>query len=250
MQAIILAAGRGSRMKEQTNDRPKCLVELAGRPLLSWQLDCLKEGGVSHIYAVTGYRSESILPYVDKTFHNPDWAMTNMVETLCCADALLKTEPCIVSYSDIVYHPTIIQSLIGADGEIILPYDTAWRSLWEQRFKNPLSDAETFSTHEGYLTAIGEKASSLDEIEGQYMGLLKITPGGWAKVREVIRMLSKQIDMTSMLRYALARFPYLIRTLPITGKWCEVDSQADAALYEEQLQQTTSWLHDWRNICV
>ena len=49
---IILAAGRGSRMSNLTEERPKCMVELAGKPLLHWQLSALRRAGISSILAV------------------------------------------------------------------------------------------------------------------------------------------------------------------------------------------------------
>ena len=58
MKAIILAAGRGSRMKNLTDDRPKCLVELRGKALLDWQLAALREAGIEQAAIVTGYRRE------------------------------------------------------------------------------------------------------------------------------------------------------------------------------------------------
>ena len=48
-RALILAAGRGSRMKEGTAEKPKCLNKIAGRPLLNWQLDALKAAGVDKV---------------------------------------------------------------------------------------------------------------------------------------------------------------------------------------------------------
>ena len=56
MNAIILAAGRGSRMKNLTSDKPKCLVQLNGKTLIQWQLDALNQAGISNIAVVTGYR--------------------------------------------------------------------------------------------------------------------------------------------------------------------------------------------------
>ena len=53
MKDIILAAGRGSRMKNLTADRPKCLVELRGKALLDWQLEALRAAGVTEIAIVT-----------------------------------------------------------------------------------------------------------------------------------------------------------------------------------------------------
>ena len=59
--AIILAAGRGSRMRELTDTKPKCLLELAGRPLLHWQLDALRDAGVERIVLVRGYAAHTLV---------------------------------------------------------------------------------------------------------------------------------------------------------------------------------------------
>ena len=61
MRAVILGAGEGTRLRPYTDDRPKCLVELAGRTLLAWQLDALAAAGVSDTTIVTGYRADQIL---------------------------------------------------------------------------------------------------------------------------------------------------------------------------------------------
>ena len=58
MRAVILAAGRGSRMKNLTDDRPKCLVELKGKALLDWQLESLRASGIREIAVISGYKSE------------------------------------------------------------------------------------------------------------------------------------------------------------------------------------------------
>ena len=60
MRALILAAGRGSRMGHLGDDRPKCLVELEGKPLIERQIAALRRGGVDEIGVVRGYRAEMI----------------------------------------------------------------------------------------------------------------------------------------------------------------------------------------------
>ena len=85
MKAIILAAGRGSRLKGLTDDRPKCLVELGGVRLLDWQLAALKAAGIEDVVVVTGYRADLLQAEGVRTIHNPDWARTNMVRSLLCA---------------------------------------------------------------------------------------------------------------------------------------------------------------------
>lgn len=84
MKAIILAAGRGSRMGGLTDTQPKGLVSLRGKPLLEWQLASLRAAGIHEIALVTGYRHEALSPYGLPMFHNPDWRRTNMVTSLAC----------------------------------------------------------------------------------------------------------------------------------------------------------------------
>ena len=144
MRAIILAAGRGSRMKALTSDKPKCLVELRGHSLLELQLDALREGGVSEIGIVTGYRRELLANLGLVEFHNPRWDETNMVSSLECAGAWLEAGPCIVSYSDIFYSADAVRSLINCPALLAVTYDPTWLALWTRRFGDPLLDAETF----------------------------------------------------------------------------------------------------------
>ena len=60
MRAVILAAGRGSRMGHLGDDRPKCLIELEGKPLIERQIAALRRGGVDEIEIVRGFRAEMI----------------------------------------------------------------------------------------------------------------------------------------------------------------------------------------------
>ena len=89
MKAIILAAGRGSRMRN-IDENPKCLVLLRGKSLLDWQLEALRGAGIKQISIVTGYKRELLLDKGLKEFNNNRWMLTNMVRSLMCADSLVK----------------------------------------------------------------------------------------------------------------------------------------------------------------
>ncbi len=237
MKAIILAAGRGSRMKNMTEDRPKCLVELRGKPWLEWQLTALHEAGLSEIAIVTGYKRELLASRAPMEFHNPRWAETNMVSSLECALEWLQAEPCIVSYSDIFYDANAIRALMDTNAELAITYDPNWRTLWESRFADPLLDAETFVMDaNSILLEIGQKAKQIEEIQGQYMGLLRFTPASWQKVEALRETLAPgvrdKLDMTGMLQRLISGYRVEIRALPYTGEWGEVDSADDLAVYD------------------
>jgi choline kinase len=232
MRAIILAAGRGSRMRDLTAERPKCLVELRGKSLLDWQLEALRGAGISDIAIVTGYRREMLTNRGLIEFHNERWAETNMVSSLACAQDWLQSAPCIVSYSDIFYSSAAVQSLITCGASLAVTYDPNWLELWSERFGDPLQDAETFRmTAEQTLAEIGNRPKYIDEVQGQYMGLLRFTPVGWAEILRVRNFFSSEeldkMHMTGTLQKVIDAGHVAIAALPYTGEWGEIDSAED-----------------------
>lgn len=178
MNTIILCAGQGTRLKPLTNDKPKCMVELFGKPLLNWQIDILHECGINDITIVTGYKKE-VIDYDNITFFsNPDFSSTNMVETLFCANKVMF-DNIIVSYGDIIYEKSVLDSLISSNDEISVVVDQNWKDLWELRFKNPLDDAESLEIDSsGNISEIGQKVTDFSKIHGQFIGLMKFQGNG------------------------------------------------------------------------
>ena len=241
MRAIILAAGRGSRLGQLGDNRPKCFVELDGRPLIEYQMAALRRGGVNEIGIVRGYRAEMIdfpgLTY----FNNERWAETNMVMSLAAAARWLQEGPVIVSYADIFYRSELVRGLAEAGGQLVITYDRNWRDLWARRFADPLADAETFLTDAaGQLLEIGGKTRQIEDIQGQYMGLLKFTPAAWNAAETLLSELDPatrdRLDMTGLLRRLLiAKFP--VSTFATNGQWGEIDNPEDVALYESMVRK-------------
>ena len=249
MRAVILAAGRGSRMGNLGDDCPKCLVELEGKPLMARQIEALRRGGADEIGVVRGYRAEMIdfpgLSY----FANDRWAETNMVTSLAAAAPWLRSGPVLVSYADIFYRSELVRGLAGAPGQLVISYDRAWRRLWTLRFADPLVDAETFRIDAaGQLLEIGGKAARIEDIEGQYMGLLKFTPPAWNAVEVLLNTLDSPIrdrlDLTGLLRRLLAAHALPIATFGTDGDWGEIDNPQDVVLYEDMVRKGELALDD------
>ena len=114
-----------------------------------------------------------------------------------------------------------------------LPFN--WKDLWLMRFEDPLLDAETFRLEGNRVIEIGNRASSIEEIEGQYMGLVKYTPKGWAQVAKYLSRFNQdeldQLDMTKLLQ-GLIHAGVEVRATPVIDKWFEVDSEEDLRSYE------------------
>jgi L-glutamine-phosphate cytidylyltransferase len=240
MRALILAAGRGSRMGAIGDDRPKCLVELEGQPLLARQIAALRGGGATEIGIVRGYRADKLTYPGITFFDNRRWADTNMVMSLAAAADWLRSAPTIVSYADIFYRSELVRGLAQAPGDLVITYDRSWQKLWSRRFADPLSDAETFRTDaKGTLLEIGGKTNRIEEIQGQYMGLLKFTPASWYTVASLLAGLDAvvrdRLDMTGLLRRLLAANSVRISTHATDGQWGEIDNPGDAELYQQMV---------------
>ncbi|RIL08051.1 MAG: nucleotidyl transferase [Proteobacteria bacterium] len=237
-------------MGRATENAPKCLLEIAGRTLLDWQIAALRRAGIEQIAIVRGYRADSVTgPHL--LLENSRWESTNMVRSLEQASDLLARGLCIVVYSDIAFHPEIITRLLGSDHEIAIAVDTRWRELWTLRFENPLADAETLRLENGRVADIGARPRSYADVEAQYIGLTRLTPNGWNALRLALATLPPadvdRLDITSLLRLAISRGQQ-VAAVPIEGRWCEVDSETDLASYARLTSRMSGelWSHDWR----
>jgi L-glutamine-phosphate cytidylyltransferase len=241
MRAIILAAGQGTRLGDLTRDKPKCMVELLGRPLLHHQVDALRAAGIHDIHVVAGYRAEKIEhPGLIKHI-NPRYATTNMVATLFSAPFEDGLEgDLIIAYGDIVYRPEVVRRLVACDAPICLAIDLDWRSYWEKRMDDPLSDAETLKLDEsGRVLEVGKKATTYDDIQGQYIGLIKVARAAIGNFRTEWTNIPicdscdgsgrETMYMTAYLQH-LIDAGWRVAAVPFGGGWAEVDSPDDLAL--------------------
>ncbi len=243
MKGIILAAGHGMRLRPLTDDRPKCMVEYRGVPLIDQIMDTLSACGVSPLVIVAGYRSDILENHVRqrhaRVIINSDFNSTNMVHSLFCAEGEL-TGDILISYSDIIYKQEIVQAILDCPADLAITIDTQWRSLWQLRMDDPLADAETLQLDcKGCVLDLGRKPSSYDEIQGQYMGLIKISGRILDQVKVVYQGLDRQklydgknfsqMYMTTFLR-ELIQAGIACQSVPIQGGWLEIDAPSDLSL--------------------
>lgn len=250
--AVVLAAGRGSRMGASTENQPKCLQPLAGRPILEWTLRALKSQGIDNVLIVGGWCAEKIAAWGSELRVNAQWRTTNMVRSLVLASDWLQAEPTLVAYGDGAYSSqAIAAALAPSEQDLLVPIDIRWHELWLRRFADPLDDAETLMLRGDRLIEIGQRPQSLAQVHGQYMGLVRTTPAGWRRVEAQLNDLGAaqpqvidRLDMTGLLA-ALVRAGEPVHALPVDGGWVEIDSQSDVLVVERGLQEG-GFSHDFR----
>lgn len=126
MHAIILAAGRGSRLADYNPEgHPKCLMEFGGRSLLARHLEQLLRLGVRQADLVVGFEADRIIEHVatlsarpDVALHfNPRYEQGSVISLWAAADALRSGDPVLVMDADVLYHPGILQRLVQSRSE-------------------------------------------------------------------------------------------------------------------------------------
>ena len=248
MNAIILAAGKGERLQPLTNNKPKCLVELFEKSLLEWQIKIFQNSGITDITIVSGYKSDLINFPETTILKNEKYNSTNMVETLFCAKEKLLNST-IISYGDIIFEKNVLNKLIQSKADFSIIVDKNWKRYWEMRSDNPINNAESLKIDtDGNITSIGKKAQKIDEIEGQYIGLMKFQNTGLEKIKEFYEKTKSQSTnesnplnplvsfqqsfMTDFLQ-ALINDGCKLKAIEIENGWLELDTVSDYDKYTE-----------------
>lgn len=247
MHAVILAAGCGSRMGRLTRRRPKALLRLGGRTLLQWQLAALAEAGINEVSVVGGHAAEALPPGL-RQVRNPHWPHSGPIASLRAAQPQALGTVLLV-YGDGVFHPDYARALHASTADIAITVDRRWHKLWSLRFADVLSDAETLRMCDGRLVEIGARSNDLAAVEGQFTGLVRFSAQGWAQAQALLDELdpvtAQKLDTTGLLARLLQRGA-AIETMAMDGRWCEVDSARDLALYRWLAHRCPGWSHDWR----
>lgn len=245
--AVHLAAGEGTRLRPYTEDTPKPMVELAGKGLLEHNLQTLEAAGIQDQLIVTGYEPDVIEALGHETVHNPIFDQTDMVYSLFCArDQFPSDRDLLISYGDIIYERGVAEALLDCQAPVCVVMDNRWRDLWELRFDDPLDDAETLKlTDDNAIEEIGNPAESYSNIEGQYIGLIKVRSDYIEEFGTVYDELSgggeglerDSVEMTHFLQHLIDQ-GWDVKAVPIDGGWLEVDTVADLETYRELHDQT------------
>lgn len=236
-----MAAGQGSRLRPFTDHVPKCMVEAAGKPILEWHLDVLEKTGVENIVLVAGYKQEKIVDDRVTKVTNERYETTNMIQSLFCAEDSLSGNV-IIAYGDIVYSQEVLKALMDDPGDVVIACDEGWYSYWSERFEDPLSDAETFKkSGDGKVLSLGKKTTRLEDVEGQYIGLIKLSDRGCKLIKKTYSdALENEADLNNVWSSGRsldqAYMTDLLNFLALNGElhyksiqrgWIEVDDHAD-----------------------
>jgi choline kinase len=186
MRPVLIGAGRGSRLEHRTDELPKTLVPVMGRPMLDWILEALREAGFApkDVVYVCGYKADVLrAAHPEFTFvENRDWENNNILESLMCARAHLG-EGFVSSYTDIVYRGSAVKECAEAPWDKVLVCDTDWRRRYVRRTRHPESDAEKMRAEGTRVVELSRTIAS-ELASGEFIGVAKFSAAGARELGE------------------------------------------------------------------
>lgn len=227
MKAIILAAGKGTRL-DGAAVKPKCLVEIGGLTLLRRQIESLKNANIKEIVIVVGFGVESIREECDSDSHitfveNIRFAETSSMYSLWLAREHLL-DGFIVLNSDVLFHPQLLANLLASSRE-----DALLISYQDKKI-NPLGDEEMKVKVRDELVVDISKGIDPLEADGDNVGIVKFGATG-AKV--LVGYMDQLIATDAVKDWAPRAFREYAQHHPLyalsTGElpWIEIDFLED-----------------------
>lgn len=225
MQAIIMAAGKGSRLGHLTEHRPKAFLEINGIKLIEYNIALLHAYGIKDIFIVTGYQNERFEELTRniagiRCVYNPFFEMVNVLGSFYMAQEYLS-EDAVYMHADTLCSPEIFENMLATDGDMVLPVD----------FKVCDEEAMKVRTHNGCVTEIS-KEIPCDVGEGEFIGITKISCGILPDLRTATKKLMKGKNFSSYFEGAIQELiklhKYNLTVLPTEKHfWAEIDFEED-----------------------
>ena len=238
MRAVVLAASRGEGLEDLTEERPKVMIPVAGKPLLRRLIDKFKAAGVRQIDVVGGYRAETLEGLGATVIHNPDFEKGGELVSLACAGEVLR-ENTVVLYGDLLFRSYIIADLLGRSGEIVAVVDSAPVDLSGGEGGDlaycSAPDNRGLYRQEVFLEQVTREADWKGRVpSGRWIGMLRVCDEGreWvAREMEALQAGSefRELGVPDLLNALVARGRE-VRVMYIHGHWLDLNNVRDLQL--------------------
>lgn len=223
--AIVLAASRGKGLEAVTEDKPKVMLPIAGKPLLRWLVDGFKKEGVNDITVVGGYRADAIDTAGIKLVVNERHAETGELSSLACALERIKGDT-IVSYGDLLFRSYIVRDLAESDAEFTVVVDSSLTDSPNQSVRDfalcsAPDDRGLFGQKITLQRVAGDAGNGAPH--GRWVGLLNVRGAGVERLKATIAKLQArpdfdQLDIPALLN-ALVEAGEQISVQYVHGHW-------------------------------
>ena len=236
MQAIIMAAGKGSRLGSLTAGNPKSFVEIKGKKLIEYNLQLLRHCGVDEIIIVTGYRCEAFEELTRdmkdvRLIYNPFYEMVNVLGSFYMGMEALHDD-FLYLHADTLCEPVIFEKLVKLDADVILPVE----------YKQCDEEAMKVRSENGKIVEI-TKQMPLEAAEGEFIGIASFRREVVPALKEKTKQLLKEKEFSAYFESAIQRLideeEFRIEAVSTQGAfWAEIDFMEDYENASERIPES------------
>jgi phosphoenolpyruvate phosphomutase len=234
--AVVLAASRGRGLESVTTDRPKVMLPIAGKPLLRWLVDGFKKENIHDITVVGGYCADAIDTAGIRLVLNERYACTGELASLAHALDTLESDT-VISYGDLLFRSYVLRDLVESRADFAVVVDSSPAGVSNRTVRDFAccsrgDDRGLFGTpvllrRITSAPAAGRSAADAvteaDPVHGRWIGLLKVSKRGLARLKSVWAALRARPDFDRLdvpaLMNALTADGAAIEVLYVHGHW-------------------------------
>ena len=221
LQALIVAAGKSTRLYPLTKDMPKSLIEIGGKTIIARNIGALLKNNVQDIIVVTGFGEDKLLEHIGnrgRCIYNPFFEVTGILASTWLGLREIRND-FIFSYSDIIYDADILKGIIEYPAKCVIGVR-----------KHSISrDSEKVKIHGKRVTAISKDMSEF-EADGEFIGIAKFIGSAAKAFRSIVEELAREntfpeYDFINAIERLLLKghkiTPYRVEK---NKKWIDIDS--------------------------
>lgn len=256
MQAIILAAGMGKRLRSYTKDATKCMVKVNGKTLIEYMIEALVSNNIERLVVVVGYKGQLLKDFIASKFNtenlhgmrieyieNPVYDTTNNIYSLYLAGSEMAKADTLLLESDLIFKPEILTRLLSSPDEnlaVVSPFES-WMDgtctlLDGNNCITGILDKVHFnwSDTERYYKTVNIYKFSKEFSQQYYLPFLDAYQKAFGK-NEYYEQVLKVISFLSSS---------MLKGLVVSGDdWYEIDDPADLAIAEDRFKTGSEKLH-------
>ena len=225
MKGIIIAAGYGSRLKPLTANTPKSLVEIDGKPIITYPIDALVAAGISDISVVVGYRADMVINNIEKLYpsinfsYNKDYDGDNAISVFA-ARSFVGDDPFVLAMGDHLISSSLVTTLLSDS--------TINRTLCvdsESKNESQVNDGTRVMTDsKGRIIEIGKDLKNWQSID---TGLFMMDSEVLDNIKYLITRQGKRVTISEVVQH-MADNGRHFQTCDVSGQfWADVDTEED-----------------------
>jgi choline kinase len=240
MKAIVIAAGSGKRIGEESKNLPKYLLKINEKTIMEYQVEAYQKHGIEQIVIITGPNKEKFTATEFTYVEDKNYEKHDILGSLMEARKHIVGDV-LIAYSDIIFDDVVLSKIIESKGDIGIAIDLKWEKSYVGRTDHTRAEAEniTLDKNQNVIEIRKDIPPDPKKTIGEFLGIMKLTSRGSEIFVKRFEDLEKshigqfhnapslgKAYLTDMIQ-ELIDSKIKVTPILVSGRWCEIDTQQD-----------------------